>query len=216
MKHLLPRLGAAAFALAAVSPVAANPFEETAVAHEALETMRGGFALPGGLDVSIAVQSDTAVNGALVLRTQFLASSGSPTLTVFGRTDASAASTAAPVSSGRTVTVGVQPAALGAPAGLTQLNLAPGGVQAVTEGTVSLAAGDGPANRVTYSQHGLDVTHLTGQAFGAVAANSLDSVSIDTATIVNIDIRGATVLNMGSSMARIDTLALDAAARLSR
>ena len=215
MEHFLPRLGAAALALAAVSPAIANPFGKAAVAAEALDTMRGGFALPGGIDVSIAVQSDTAVNGALVLRTLFLANSGSPTLSVFGRTDSSAASVAAPASNGRTVTVGTQPASLGAPAGLTRLNLAPGDALAVANGTVSLA-GNGPANRVTYSQRGLEITHLAGQALGSFAANSLDNVSIDTATIVNIDVRGTTAFNTGSTMARIDTLGLEAAARLSR
>lgn len=90
MKHFLPRLALTALALAGVSPVTANPFGRRAVPAEALETMRGGFALPGGIDVSIAVQSDTAVNGALVLRTLFLANAGSPTLSVFGRTDPSA------------------------------------------------------------------------------------------------------------------------------
>lgn len=215
MKHLLPRLALTALVLTGASPPTANPFGRPAVPAEALATMRGGFALPGGIDVSIAVQSDTAVNGALVLRTLFLASSGSPRLAVFGRTDPSAAPTAVAALNGRTVTVGVQPAALGAPTGLTQLNLAPGDALAVADGTVSLA-GSGPSNRVTYSQRGLDVTHLTGQAFGSFAANSLDNVSIDTATIVNVDVRGATAFNIGSTMARIDTLALDAAARLSR
>lgn len=197
MKHLLPGLAAAALALAAVSPAIASPFGKAAIPAEALGSMRGGFTLPGGVDVSIAVQSNTALNGAVVLRTLFLAGSGPPTLAVFGRTEASAG-----------------PAAPGTP-GLTQLNLAPGEALAVAGGTVSLA-GTGPSNRVTYSQRGLDVTHLTGQSIGSIAANSLDNVAIDTATTINIDVRGATAFNIGSTMARIDTLALDAAARLSR
>jgi hypothetical protein len=188
MKHVLPRLGLAALALAAISPAAANPFGKAAVPGEALAAMRGGFALPGGIDVSIAVQSNTAVNGAPVLRTQFLAGSGAPTLAVFGRT--------------------------AGPAGLTQLDLKPGDAVAVANGTVSL--GNGSGNRITYSQRGLDVTHLTGQSIGSIAANSLDNVAIDTATTVNIDVRGATAFNIGSTMARVDALALEAAARLSR
>lgn len=198
MKHFHPGLTAAAIALAAASPVTANPFGKAAVPTEALETMRGGFALPGGIDVSIAVQSNTALNGAVVLRTLFLAGSGPPTLAVFGRTEASNG----------------QPAPPGAP-GLTQLNLAPGEALAVTGGTVSLAS-TGPSNRVTYSERGLDVTHLAGQSIGSIAANSLDNVSIDTATVVNVDVRGATAFNIGSTMARVDVLALEAAARLSR
>ncbi|HEU0133775.1 MAG TPA: hypothetical protein VFR28_03050, partial [Allosphingosinicella sp.] len=86
---------------------------------------------------------------------------------------------------------------------------------AVSGGTVSLA-GNGPSNRVTYSQRGLDVTHLAGQAIGSIAANSLDNIAIDTATTIDVDIRGATAFNIGSTMARVDTLGLEAAARLSR
>lgn len=189
MKPFLPAHALAAIALGATPPATANPFGKAAVPAEALEKMRGGFALPGGLDVSIAVQSNTSLNGAVVLRTQFLAGSGTPTLAVFGRTDV--------------------------PAGLGPLDLKPGDAVAVADGVVSLA-GSGSGNRITYSQRGLDVTHLAGRAYGSIADNSLDNVAIDTMTTIDIDVRGATAFNIGSTMARVDALALDAAARLSR
>lgn len=51
------------------------------VAETELASMRGGFSLGNGLDVALAVQTDTAVNGSLLLRTVFRAEDGKPTLT---------------------------------------------------------------------------------------------------------------------------------------
>ena len=58
---------AAAFVSApAVARDAGRAFDKAPVADDALSSMRGGFALPGGVDVSVAVQSDTLVNGVLL------------------------------------------------------------------------------------------------------------------------------------------------------
>ena len=48
-----------------------------------LARQRGGFRLPNGVDVALTVQTQTAVDGAVVLRTVFRADQGAPTLTVF-------------------------------------------------------------------------------------------------------------------------------------
>lgn len=73
-------------ALIASAPAVAedSPFGAAARVSDAeLSSMRGGFALPGGIDVALAVQMDVAVDGALVLRTVFRADQGAPTLAVY-------------------------------------------------------------------------------------------------------------------------------------
>jgi hypothetical protein len=64
---------AAALALAAVaSPaLAAGAFGRAPVGEARLAGMRGGFVVPGGLDIAITVQSATKLNGATLFRTVF-------------------------------------------------------------------------------------------------------------------------------------------------
>ena len=70
--------------LAATPAFAEMPFAAASrVSDGELATMRGGFALPGGIGVALAVQMDVAVDGALVLRTVFREDQGPPTLTVY-------------------------------------------------------------------------------------------------------------------------------------
>lgn len=47
-----------------------------------LSQLRGGFALPGGLDVAITIQTDTRVDGTLVLSTVYRVDQSTPTLMV--------------------------------------------------------------------------------------------------------------------------------------
>lgn len=69
---------AALLLLAQAAPIASAP-----VADPELAQQRGGFQLPNGVDVALTVQTQTAVDGAVVLRTVFKADVGTPTLTVF-------------------------------------------------------------------------------------------------------------------------------------
>ncbi len=64
---------ALAMSLAAVPSMAeAPPFAASARVGDAeLASMRGGFAVAGGIDVAAAAQMDAAVDGSLVLRTVF-------------------------------------------------------------------------------------------------------------------------------------------------
>jgi hypothetical protein len=165
----------------------ASVFGKAPLADTALAGMRGGFALPGGLDVSIAVRSDTAIDGTAVLRTVFRADRGPAQLAILARTGGSDA--------------------------LSQLTLRRGESIDTGRGRVSLSADGG---RVTLSTAGFDATHLAGQAYGSIGANRLDNVGIDTTTTIDIGIRGATAFNLGSAMSRVGTLAVDAAARLAR
>ncbi len=81
MRHAL---ALAALFLAATPAFAESPFDDAKrVDDRDLAQMRGGFAIPGGIGVALAVQMDVAVDGALVLRTVFRADQGPSTLTVY-------------------------------------------------------------------------------------------------------------------------------------
>ena len=73
-------IGAALLLMAAQ---AAPMIDAPVVPDPELATMRGGFRLPNGIDVSLTVQTQTAIDGAVVLRTVFRADQGAPTLTIF-------------------------------------------------------------------------------------------------------------------------------------
>lgn len=195
-----------------------NAFVDAPVGDDDLSKMRGGFALPGGLEVSVAVQTDTRVNGLLMLRSVFVVDKSAPTLTVYGRTDGSTGSATNPTGTGSTTSVTLlnQPVALGgASDGLTKLGVADGGTAAASGGTVRVDK-LGAGSAVILSQPTLDVSHLAGQAYGSVIANRGNDVSIDTVTNINIDLKNSMPSNIGSTMFRVDTLALESAARLGR
>lgn len=174
--------------LALASPAAAEgPFGKPAVTDETLATLRGGFALPGGVDVSIAVQSSTSVNGTPVLTTVFAVDGGPAVLSVFG---ASAS-------------------------GLSRIEIGQGGTAQTSAGTVRVE-GAGSGAQVILSTSELNVRHLAGQAYGSIAANRASDVAIDTTTDITIEIRNATAMNIGSTMFKVEALALDSAARLAR
>lgn len=63
-------------ALAAADPFAAPPVPDPDLASE-----RGGFRLPSGIEVAMTVDTRTAIDGAVVLRTVLRADQGSPTIT---------------------------------------------------------------------------------------------------------------------------------------
>ena len=176
-----------------LAPVAARAQDgafrpDSAVDEAALDAARGGFLLPGGLDVSVAVDSVTRVGGATVLKTVFAASNGPAALSVEAA-DGSGGLLAVPVAAGTSV--------------------------AVSGGTVRVD-GVGRNTRVTLDTPALDVTHLMGQSIGSLAANRADGVSVDTATNVNVVLRDATALNLGSALLRVDGIVADAAARGAR
>ncbi len=58
-------------------------YEAPAVPDPELAEQRGGFRLPSGIDVAITVQTQTAVNGAVVLASVFRADQGAPTVTAY-------------------------------------------------------------------------------------------------------------------------------------
>lgn len=198
------------------------------VPDEALANERGGFLLPGGIDVALTVQTQTAVNGAIVLRTVFQASQGAPTLTVYapkaGETVAAPTAsvatqgqqaTGAPVvtydSRGLQVTPSVAAPAIALAAGAKSGEV-PQGLQAITggatdNGTITQGA-QGGVRTVELSGSDLTVTHLAGNAFGSAIANSGSNRTIDTQTSVAIDLGASGAeLMAGSALLRVSEVA---------
>lgn len=209
---------AAMFAAAAAIPegaaLEASPFGKPPVADQALADMRGGFITPGGLDISVAVQSDTRVNGVLLLRTVLVAvAAAAPTLTAYAQEQGAPppppGTAAAAAGGGVVVNIGTSAAPLGgAPDGLKAFDLKPGEAVATATGTLKLDQ-TGGASRVVLSGPQIDIQHLTGQSFGSMVANRSNDVAIDISTIVNLDLSSVPTLSIGSGLFKIEGVASD-------
>jgi hypothetical protein len=214
-------------------------FDAPAEPDPVLAEQRGGFRLPNGLDIALAVQTQTSVNGAIVLRTEFQVDQGPATTTVYaprpgqvvvaqGGAGATATGTVgAPTitfdnRSGLQVTPGagalpvsVSGTATSAsggsavPAGLAVVS--PGAAAATDNGQITQSVQNG-VRSVQLNGADLTVTHLTGNAFGSAIANSGSDRAIDTQTSVSIDIHNASPDALGSAMFRVQDIALDATA----
>jgi hypothetical protein len=205
-----------------------TPLPDPVLAQE-----RGGFSLPGGLDIALTVQTQTAIDGKVVLTTVFRAVEGPAAFTAYvprpGETVVShnnAASGGAAgtqtlptvVIDGRNgvrVTPGVTPPTVsvtggaggngGVPDGLVEA-----GAGAVTDaGTVGGSA-SGSVRTIELRGSDISVTHLAGGAFGSAIANSGSDRAIDTTTSVGIDLSNAGPDNLGSTMFRVENVAIDA------
>jgi hypothetical protein len=219
-----------ALLLQSATPVAAPPLPDAVLA-----TQRGGFRLPNGIDIALAVQTDTAVNGLAVLRTVFRVDQGAPTLTVYA--PKAGESVAAPSTSGTTQSTAMTSAqptvsfdnrsGVRISPGLPNVGLAvgtsvtkwsddvPKGLAEVSSGAVTdngtiTHQVRGGLQTVTLDAKDLTVTHLAGNAFGSAVANSGSDRAIDTATSVSIDLRNAGPDVLGSTMFRIQDIANDA------
>lgn len=220
--------------LAAVMMLAAGQYGGPAVSDPVLDQARGGFQLPNGIDVAITVQTQTAVDGAVVLRTVFQANQGAPTLSVYvpkpGEVVAAPASaqTAAGANSAPTITYdrqgGIQvtqaaampPLAVGVtgstsagetPSGLTAVDAATGVV--TDAGTVTRTDRAG-IDTVRLDAANLSITHFAGNAFGSAIANSGNDRAIDTTTSVSIGLSNAGPDVLGSAMLRVQDIAGEA------
>ena len=69
---------------------------------------------------------------------------------------------------------------------------------------------------ISFSGEKIDVGHIVGNAFGTVLANSGDDRAIDLSTTVDLNIAGAAADLLGSAALRVEALALDATARMTR
>ncbi|MFA7439824.1 MAG: hypothetical protein WCZ66_02530 [Sphingomonadaceae bacterium] len=178
-----------AFALVWMLPMAGNagPFAgHEAVSDTELAQMRGGFRLPNGVEVAMAVQIDSIVNGQLVLRSVLVADQGPARLEIYspGDSKTQGAGTAIPVSGGITVET-------------------PNGLVSVNDKT----------GRVVLTGDGLQVQHLVGRALGTIISNEKNGRTIDNNMVVHLNLSRATPDRIGSSLLRAADVALDSLRR---
>lgn len=225
------------FALFAQAVVAVAAFEAPPVPDPVLADLRGGIQLPNGIDLALTVQTQTAVNGAVVLQTVFSLTDGPPKVVVYapsdGRTVAAPAVASSGASAGTTVmptvtydnrgglvqvTPGltVMPVAIGTGEKAAQGAVANGLEQVASgattdNGTISQAL-DGSVRAIKLTGSDFSVTHLAGGTFGSAIANSGSDRTISTVTSVSIDLRNAGPDVLGSAMLRVEDTALSALA----
>lgn len=224
--------------LAPLALISAAAFAAPAVSDTELSGMRGGFSLPGGLEATMAVRTETSVNGGLLLRSIYRIDQGPPTLQLYApavgqtvRAQTAGASTLGQGTQGAvrinfdrqngvsisrqmgmpatSVTVGLaNQASEAASDNLQPLDLSSGSVE-TAGGRVSVS--DLPQGvRARIQGDGIDASHLFGAAFGSVVANTANDRAIESATTISLDLRGATPMNLGSSMLRAEGIAADA------
>jgi hypothetical protein len=195
-----------------------SPWAHSApVADRELTDMRGGVMLPDGLDVDIGIDIQTQLNGVIVLHTVLsTAAPAAQALRVYvgGAAPSNAGATAVTVGATTpmltlnrtgadttliTTTSPLNPTVLvlNEPSNVwpqypdeTPLNVSPNGPAVQTaNGSVQIQqTGDNTA--VTLSGTGLMVTHLLGDPTGAVVANQLNNQSIQSTTVVGVDLHG--------------------------
>lgn len=174
----------------------------TPLADEGLAAQRGGFSLPNGIDVALSIDTQTAVDGAVVLRSVFRVDTGKPETAVY----VPRAGQVVPEGRGGT-SVQVNGGTVAIPAGLVRAEAG-----TVTDNGVVTIGERGGVRTAGLSGAGLDITHLAGTAIGSAIANSANGRTIDTQTNVSIDLRGAGPDVLGSAMLQAQALASDAVA----
>jgi hypothetical protein len=195
---------------------------------------RGGFQLPGGLDIGLAVRTQTAIDGRVVLATVFTVADGRASFTPYvarsgetvivqpsvptgvSRGGGTSPSVAFDPRSGITVVSGASMPGIAVNAGSGGGELPAGLVEAsagaIDGGTLSTAA-DGAVRKIELQGQDVSITHLAGSAFGSAIANAANDRTIETVTSVGIDVRNASPDNLGSTFLQVGDLAADAIAR---
>jgi hypothetical protein len=216
-------------ALLAIMAATIAPFTTGALSDGELASLRGGFSLPGGIDVRLVVQTDTSINGALVLRSVFRVADSASLQVLVPRDQA-------PVSVTRANAPGSQPsvwvsfdrsngAVIGSVAPRPELSISLGSPdehEPSADGLRIIDTAHGPVDtavgRVTQAgtnvrldQQDLSITHLTDGAFGSIVANSGNDRAIDTATTISLDLKGVDPANIGSMALRVEGVVVDAA-----
>lgn len=227
--------------LATIAIATLAAFAAPAVSDTELAQMRGGFRLPGGLEATMSVQTETSLNGGLLLRSVYRVDQGPPSLQVFAprigetvRSQASSGPHSASSTQGAinvnfdrqngisivrqmatptsTISVGTNPASAQNSDGLPPLDLSSGPVE-TAGGRVSVSdLASGVRTRI--EGDGIDASHLFGAAFGSVVSNSGNGRAIDSSTTIALDLRGATALNLGSAMLRAEALGAESVRQL--
>ena len=211
------------------------PFDEQRVPEPVLADQRGGIRLPNGIDVSLSIDTVTALDGSVVLQTVTRIAEGAPVVTAYAPEDgkpvkleqqggAGTGSAAAQPSvtydrqNGLTVTAGrpIVPIMVGQSEGGEAAQVAPGLQEldltqsATTPNGVVQAGGANGTGGVELQGMDIRIVHLTGNAIGSAIANSGSDRAIDTLTTLSIDLRNAGPDVLGSAMLRVEAVALGA------
>jgi hypothetical protein len=219
---------------------AITPGWDVAVVSEAeLTSMRGGVALPDGLNLDIGIDVQTQVNGRLVLHTVLsTAAPAAAQLRVF-------TGGPAPSNSGARADLGIpDPPTLLLNRSGSSTTLLPGGMagnpnvlvlnaptntwpqypdekqlNVVANGSpVSTANGSVEVQRtggntsVTLTGDGLTIQHLLGNSTGVAVTNQLNNQTIQSMTVVDVDLHGAWPA-AANAMFNVGNLAIAAARR---
>lgn len=229
----------AAVALAPLPPVETQPppFPGVRVADAVLAEQRGGIRLPNGVDVSLSIDTITAIDGRIVLQTITRITEGKPAVTAY----VPEGDTAVPLAQQNEAPGSRQPQ--GAPQvtydrqnGLTVTANTPVVLATVTTGRNSSAPkysglqaidltgsattpdgivklrDEGGIGGVELQGTDIRILHLTRNALGSAIANTGSDRAIDTYTTVSIDLRNAGPEVVGSAMLRVEDVALGALA----
>lgn len=207
------------------------PLAAASVPDAELAAQRGGFMLPNGVDVALTVQTQTSVNGAVVLRTVFRADQGPATLSVYapkvgetvaaqgGRTaaggsamptvtyDSRAGIQITPGNGGPTVSIATRGGDETLQAGLARIDA---GTSVATDNGVVSQSAVGGLQRAELRAADLSISHLAGTAFGSAIANSGSDRTIDTQTTIGLDLRNAGSEILGSAMLRVEDVTTNA------
>lgn len=204
-------------------------FPAPAMPDSELAEHRGGIRLPNGIDLVLTVQTQTVVDGAVVLRTEFKVDQGAPQIAIYTPRDGAPVLVPATAANGGS-TMGTPPAlvfdgrgglavvrgvnvpvgavttgstAQGAPAGLQASD---GNSPFATDNGLVAAMLEGSSKSVSLQGSDYNVTHLVGGAFGSAILNSGNDRVIGTETTISIDLRNAGPDVLGSTMFRVDNL----------
>lgn len=223
----LATLAPAASAATALPATPAAPalFDAPALSDAELASQRGGFELPNGIDVALAATMTTSVDGAPVLTTTFTIVGDNASVTTDGVlatvnavVPASAGAGVGQASAPPTITVSIAKPAAATPAAAAPPAPAPQIAQAAGAGTIPaappapvtqlLAAGGTMA--ATAVLDNLRITHLVGDHLGTIVANGGDGRVIDQGLTLDLTLGNVAPLMIGSSLARIQDLGVDA------
>lgn len=207
-----------------------GPFGGAALSEEVLARQRGGIRLPSGIDVSLSVDTVTAIDGRVVLQTITRIAETAPTVTAYAPaggggvaspTGAQTTQGTAPDISydprnGMTVTATIPAVSLivskdsrnGAPAAIPGLQAVDLANSAATPNGVVQQIGEGGSGGVELQGLDFRVMHLTGSAMGATILNSGSDRAIETSTTLYMDLSNAGPDVIGSSMLRVEDIGL--------
>ena len=216
----------------AAAETAAGPFAAaSAVPDDVLAQQRGGIRLPGGIDVSLSIDTVTALDGSVVLQTVTRIAEGAPVVAAYAPADgetvalpAQAGTASGPQAApslsydrqnGFSITVQrpaprIEPAAANgqtpaAIAGLHPVDLTE--AVATPNGVIHSIVGE-RVGGVELQGADIRIMHLTGSALGSAILNTGSERAIDTRTTLSIELGNVGPDVLGSAMLRVEDVSL--------